>query len=980
MMNPIRTSVCKKGDNRSMLSKQISRLLRRAPWRTALSFFLIFLMAFLLSLGVGLRAGNRRLLERAEEDYVTLAVFDGAGEADFSNLETDPAVEEVFYPTERMMSLEGYHSKSAEAYQDTVIFVLSGVVPNTVGTYSGHVKETLYYVKPVPEEYAVTVEGLPEGIGRDERILIHGTIGFGTTSLENVVVSPAGTLPGYMRLGDGEEIPEGYRELAEKYAAVNSRIEVYPTEDLEKVTLFHQSERTVERGRLFTEEEYMNNAPVAVVTGEVASQLSLEVGDELTLKEEGEETTLEIVGVTNISSELTPTIFVPQKDAPRTSPMSTELLRLVIRNDGAADFAARAEEILPRGVQMTVYDQGYGAVVSNLMNIGRIALIIAVLSGFLAAATLLLFAYRWFSFLRESMVTMLLLGSGKRFAGGYLLGSGGLIAGAAGLAGSLVGAFLSGGSVTALYLLIEKNGSKAKFYDLSSLGVSKPLTLSAPFPFLEALITALAVTCAALALLLLFAWPVLRRVKKKQRRPKVTSKKIHTVKAKGVMKYALTSILRSPTGSLAVPLVALITTLTITAVTVAGASAEERLQKAAENFSYQAEFRSYNGRRTDDILLSRASVETIAQSGLAGEPSLAVRDRMLFGGRKGEETPFVWPNGSYAMETFANKIKEGPSVIYTNDLSFLPEFASGAELKFYEDWSEESFENWEDGDVIPIILDEKSMEEYGLSLGDEVVIYVRIDTNKMLFGADAFRVVGSYQPLTSRFYAYAPLRAVTPKDVSGPLTAHQKDYGGYLYIAVHRFWMEDLGVTDEMAHTGLTEPFAYDAAGFAVAREDIAAFRELLWKEGYSAVGKVNRVRTYVTINDLLYEREIAPLERYVRTMNILFPLIFLLVAAEGYVASYLVINGRRSEMLIMRGLGASKNHVFGTFFAEQALLCLAGGIVGLLIAALAVGMSGGILWRWGVFIICYLLGTAASVIRAIRSDDLQSAFAALES
>ncbi|MCQ2446917.1 MAG: hypothetical protein MJ141_08555, partial [Clostridia bacterium] len=52
-----------------MLSKQISRLLRRAPWRTALSFFLIFLMAFLLSLGVGLRAGNRRVLERAGEDY-----------------------------------------------------------------------------------------------------------------------------------------------------------------------------------------------------------------------------------------------------------------------------------------------------------------------------------------------------------------------------------------------------------------------------------------------------------------------------------------------------------------------------------------------------------------------------------------------------------------------------------------------------------------------------------------------------------------------------------------------------------------------------------------------------------------------------------------------------------------------------------------------------------------------------------------------
>ena len=68
-----------------------------------------------------------------------------------------------------------------------------------------------------------------------------------------------------------------------------------------------------------------------------------------------------------------------------------------------------------------------------------------------------------------------------------------------------------------------------------------------------------------------------------------------------------------------------------------------------------------------------------------------------------------------------------------------------------------------------------------------------------------------------------------------------------------------------------------------------------------------------------------------------------------------------------MRGLGAPAGRVFASFFGEQAILCLAGSLVGCLLPALLFG-GWGHLPSAGVCVLCYLAGCALSVIAAGRT------------
>jgi len=86
-----------------------------------------------------------------------------------------------------------------------------------------------------------------------------------------------------------------------------------------------------------------------------------------------------------------------------------------------------------------------------------------------------------------------------------------------------------------------------------------------------------------------------------------------------------------------------------------------------------------------------------------------------------------------------------------------------------------------------------------------------------------------------------------------------------------------------------------------------------------------------------------------------------------GFIISWLMVNSRRMEFAILRGLGAGRGRVFLSFFLEQALLCLLGCLLGSLALAAA---TGGISWLGavGVFALCYLLGAALSVLTVGRT------------
>ena len=114
-----------------------------------------------------------------------------------------------------------------------------------------------------------------------------------------------------------------------------------------------------------------------------------------------------------------------------------------------------------------------------------------------------------------------------------------------------------------------------------------------------------------------------------------------------------------------------------------------------------------------------------------------------------------------------------------------------------------------------------------------------------------------------------------------------------------------------------------------------------------------------------------SALGRYITFSRILFPALFAMVGLLGFLISWLMVNGRRMEFAIMRGLGASRKRVFASFFLEQALLCLIGCVLGC--GGLLFLSGGAVKWLAVLaFLLCYLIGCALSV-RAVGRTNLMA-------
>lgn len=116
-------------------------------------------------------------------------------------------------------------------------------------------------------------------------------------------------------------------------------------------------------------------------------------------------------------------------------------------------------------------------------------------------------------------------------------------------------------------------------------------------------------------------------------------------------------------------------------------------------------------------------------------------------------------------------------------------------------------------------------------------------------------------------------------------------------------------------------------------------------------------------IDDSALRGVAAVLENEMRINRIATLLIFVLSAAAGFLASFLMIRSRKREIVLMRTLGTAALSIFGGFFAEQ-LLAVGSGI--------ALGGAAFFwkpLWQLGVFAGVYMMGLSLSLLIFLRSN-----------
>jgi ABC-type antimicrobial peptide transport system permease subunit len=78
-----------------------------------------------------------------------------------------------------------------------------------------------------------------------------------------------------------------------------------------------------------------------------------------------------------------------------------------------------------------------------------------------------------------------------------------------------------------------------------------------------------------------------------------------------------------------------------------------------------------------------------------------------------------------------------------------------------------------------------------------------------------------------------------------------------------------------------------------------------------------------------------------------------------------LSIRNRKAEFAVMRSMGASGGYVFYISFIEQAVLCLIGALIGVLVSLIGFKqLSATQINKVLIFIGCYLAGTAIEALR----------------
>lgn len=123
-----------------------------------------------------------------------------------------------------------------------------------------------------------------------------------------------------------------------------------------------------------------------------------------------------------------------------------------------------------------------------------------------------------------------------------------------------------------------------------------------------------------------------------------------------------------------------------------------------------------------------------------------------------------------------------------------------------------------------------------------------------------------------------------------------------------------------------------------------------------------------IAIDDRMYEKAMAPLEKNLNLLQGLQYIFYVLVILLGFFLCFLVARRRKPEYAIMRLLGEPAAQVVLKSLIEQCILCAVG--VGLGTALLLLGKGGGIdLTVCLVIALGYCLGAALAVGLTVRVD-----------
>lgn len=249
-------------------------------------------------------------------------------------------------------------------------------------------------------------------------------------------------------------------------------------------------------------------------------------------------------------------------------------------------------------------------------------------------------------------------------------------------------------------------------------------------------------------------------------------------------------------------------------------------------------------------------------------------------------------------------------------------------------WLEGYDESCLEGDERICIISDR----WGYAPGDTIPLLARVPVSKtQLEGIFHLKVAGTYLGKITKFAAVMPLKT-----------------------------MEDLTVAATAVHKQAGNPYAWNfglnAVYFTVRdNQQLDQIKAAITESGLRS-NKLVRVR----IDDHILKETVGPIESNLAQLEGSYLFFFVMIAAIGFLLSFLLARGRKPEYAVMRMLGESRLQITLKALLEQFVLCLGGVLLG----AAAVMLLAQDSFRPSIcaaILLCYTLGAAAAVTLTVR-------------
>lgn len=351
-----------------------------------------------------------------------------------------------------------------------------------------------------------------------------------------------------------------------------------------------------------------------------------------------------------------------------------------------------------------------------------------------------------------------------------------------------------------------------------------------------------------------------------------------------------------------------------------------------DNLSYtlpvEAEIVNANGSRNNDLNISPGKVQKLERTNM-------IKDVVKITNHYVDESLTEYNEGELAGQHFETKL-------FTSNTFDGFTYIEKESIELSEGYTADFLESKE----AICILEKNHMTQNNLKVGDEysVNLYRRkYDDYLIMYEMNyvnkcTMKIIGSFQ-----------IDSDMARGVTTPIAVAPIAY-------IRQVYKE----TDAPYHINSMSFFLNDAL-------EINKFKKEIEEIGFvprNPQGGYDIVGTSVVTYDESFIKTEKQLRENINLMEIFAPLVFLVVAFIGFLASYLLMQSRKNEFAIMRSLGKSKKGVFAAAFLESLLLSVMGGIIGSVAGFYILDISiFTILLILSIFIVLYLMGTIVALI-----------------